>query len=95
MQQMELAIAILFIPVSFTQMWTSVRAVLIDVEGASCATICLDPIAVNARRDMSTTRSGGRVWVGFFFFRERPAGASAPLRSASAPSHLTPAAAPV
>lgn len=53
-------------------MWTSVRAVIIDVEGASCATICLDPIAVNARRDMSTTRSGGRVWVGFFFSRDPP-----------------------
>lgn len=62
---MEIAIVPFLIPVCFTQMWTSVRAVLIDVEEASCATICLDPIAVNARRDMSTTHSGGRVWVGF------------------------------
>lgn len=66
---------------------------LIDAEGASCATICLDPIAVNARRDMSTTRSGGCVWVGFF--RETRRSRRSACRSASAPSHLTPAAAPV
>lgn len=41
----------------------SVRAALIDAAMASCATICPGPIAANARQDMNTTPSGGRVWV--------------------------------
>lgn len=44
-------------------MWTSARAVCINVEMASCATICLDPIVVNAVQAISMTHSGGCVWV--------------------------------
>lgn len=42
-------------------MWMNVRAVYIDVERASCATICLDPIVVNARQAINMTHSGGCV----------------------------------
>lgn len=39
-------------------MWMSARAVCINVEMASCATIYLDPIVVNARQAISMTHSG-------------------------------------